>query len=148
MYFFKKGLILTSIFLAFSCQKNYLYVQQEVVNHESLASYAVKSPDPRLCEPYYGQKILISWDFPQSQFEKKLSLKLTVRFWNNEEKVLFFPVSKKRYYTSHFFSNPTKDTNKKLLTYKVDVLTEKGEVIQEWQHQFWTKLIQIESVQE
>jgi hypothetical protein len=148
MLFFKRGLVLLVLLAGFSCQKNYLYVQQEVVDHSSLASFAVQSPDPRLNEPYHGQKILISWDFPKSQFEKKLSMKLTVRFWDNEEQEFVFPVDKKRYYTSYFFSNPLKDKNKKILTYKIDVFSEKNELIQEWQHQFWTKLIKIDSVQE
>lgn len=144
MLFFMRFFAFSLFWFLCSCSKNYLYVQQEVYNEESLASTMVKTPDPRRDTPFYGQKILIGWDFPLSQFRKDLSLKLTVRFWNNEEKTFEEKISKQRHYTSFFFSNNEKDREKKILTYKVDVFTKEGTIIQTWEHQFWTRLMELD----
>ena len=78
-----------------------------------------------------------------SQFRKKPYLELTVRFWNNEQKVIEYHLDRKRSYTSFFFENKERKRMKKILTYKIDVKSEKGEILYSWKHQFWTKLIDV-----
>lgn len=130
------------LFFFISCS-NYLYVQQEIVDENTLASSYVKTPDPYKEKGIFGHKILVFWDFPLSQFRKKLHLELTVRFWNNKQRIIKYPMERKRSYASFFFENKKRERKKKILTYKIEVVSEEGEIIQTWKHQFWTKLIDV-----
>jgi len=137
----KKSVYLFLLLLS-SCT-NYLYVQQETVDESYFASSYVGTPDPRKEDMPFGHKILVSWDLPLSQFRKNPYLELTVRFWDNEQKVVKYVLDKKRSSTSFFFENKKRKRNKKILTYKIDVISEKGEILKTWKHQFWTKLIDV-----
>src|SRR5207245_514460 len=76
------------------CYKNHLYVQQEWVDRNFLASTKVGTPDPRQADPPQGQRLLVSWRFPDNLFYQGLGLVLTVRFWDEEEKVIQHPVER------------------------------------------------------
>jgi len=104
-----------------------------------LASVKVDTPDPRRENPPEGQKLLIAWDFPKSLYDQGLSLKATVRLWNNEEQIFCFPVERKRDTTSFFFP-----ASNKILTYRIQIIAADGHLVETWEHQFWTQLIQIE----
>jgi hypothetical protein len=130
-------------FLLFtSCYKNHLFVQQESVDGNDLASFFVKTPDPRKAHPPIGQKILVGWDFPRALFLEELDhLTITVHFWDQEEKKIEHPIDRRRGYASFFFSNPTKDPVKKILTYKVEIFKKDQTILETWKHHFWTELI-------
>lgn len=128
------------LLLLSGCYKDHLYVQQENVDVTFLASYWVRTPDPRLANPPRGQRLLIGWDFPYSLFSQDLILKTTVRFWDNEEKVIEEHVNYRRGSTAYAFSEADRN---KILTYKVEVVTEDGEIVETWKHHFWTERIVI-----
>ena len=95
-------------FLLFaSCYRNHLYVQQEWIDRDSLASVHIGTPDPRQKNPPEGQRLLIAWDFPRSLYQQGLTVWATVRFWDEKQESLFCPVDRKRGYTSFFFSKET-----------------------------------------
>jgi hypothetical protein len=119
------------------CYRHHLYVQQEWVDRNFLASSHVNTPDPKLDDPPEGQRLLIAWDFPRSQFQKELSLAVSVRFWSDTQKEISYPLPKKRGYCAYFFPN------EKILTYRVRVLTREGTVLESWNHHFWTQLIEV-----
>lgn len=121
-----------------SCYKNHLYVQQEWVDRDFLASTKINTPDPRQAAPPEGQRLLISWDFPRSLFQEKLILVSTVRFWDNTEECLREPIERKRGYTAYFFPSA------KILTYRVQVFNVEGEAVETWEHHFWTELIDVD----
>lgn len=125
------------------CYKNHLYVQQEWVDRNFLASSHVKAPDPRQTCPPLGQRLLVSWDFPRSIFKEDLTLCLTVRLWDDTQDVIFHRVERKRDYAAFFFSNENPEKDRRILTYRVQVLNGEGEVIETWKHHFWTELIEI-----
>lgn len=135
--------IIFMIFFLTSCYKNHLYVQHEKVDKEFLASTHVNTPDPRQKHPPKGQRIIVSWDFPLSVYREKLSMILTVRFWDNRQDVLVRKIDRKRGYDSFYFEDTTKDKKKRVLTYRVQIINEDGEVVDDWKHQFWTDLIEI-----
>ncbi len=118
-------------------------MQNEKVDKEYLASFHVSTPDPRLNDPPQGQRIIVSWDFPLSLYREKLTLMLTVRFWDNRQEVLVRKIDQKRGYDSFYFEDKTKDKKKRILTYRVVVVNEDGEIVDDWKHQFWTDLIEI-----
>ena len=121
-----------------------MYVQQEKVDKDFLASTHVGSPDFRLINPPKGIRIITSWDFPNSMYKKQLSAYLTVRFWNNEEKVMIFPLQSKRGDKAIYFANLNNELNKKVLTYKVEIKNEHGIIIETWKHHFWKELIDVD----
>ncbi len=129
------------IFLIFftSCYKNNLYVQQEWVDRNFLASTHVNTPDPRQVCPPTGQRLLVAWRFPSNLVDEGLTLHLTVRFWDNLEEKVSSPIYKPRGTEAfNFFEG------RRILTYRVDVTDSLGEVVDVWEHHFWTKLIDID----
>lgn len=125
-----------ALFLA-GCYRGHLYVQQEWVDRNFLASTHVGTPDPRQCEPMEGQRLLIAWDFPRSLYSCGLTLLATVRFWDEKEEVRTIPLVRRRGAEAFFFPG------EKILTYRVDVVASNGEVIESWLHQFWIELIDV-----
>lgn len=118
-------------------------MQQEWVDREWLASSHVPTPDPRQENPPHGQRLLIAWDFPKSLFQQGLTLHVTVRLWDNTQTIYTHPVERKRSFTSFFFPQNKPDTDRRILTYRVQVIDGEGKVMETWNHQFWTELIQV-----
>lgn len=123
------------------CYKNHLYVQQQSVNKYYLASSKVDTPDFRQKNPPDDEQIVVAWDFPISEFRKDLNLKLTVRFWDNQEVDKSCHLKRKRGFKKFVFTNLENEKNKRILTYKVDVFDKNNNLVSQWEHQFWTKLI-------
>lgn len=121
-----------------SCYKNNLYVQQQKMDKDFLASTYVKTPDPRQENPPHGERLVINWDFSFDDFQKKLTLLLKVLYWNNLQESFFYPIERIRDYKTFYFDH-AKD--QRILTYIIEIITEEGEIIRTWQHQLWTKLI-------
>jgi len=136
-------LILAAAFNLSSCYKNHFYVQQERIDRDFLASTIVKTPDPRQQNPPSGQQLLVSWNFPRSVFEKGLSLCLSVRFWDDTQETTRQLIQRRRDYAVFFFPSDFEGRDKRILTYRVWAVTEKGETVGEWEHPFWTKLIDV-----
>jgi hypothetical protein len=118
-----------------SCYKNHLYVQQEWVDPNFLASSKVGTPDPRQANPPTGQRLLVGWRFPQYLVGAGLKLVLTARLWDNSEEVICRPIEESR------GSAVFKFYGKKILTYRFQVVDCKGDMIETWEHHFWTELI-------
>lgn len=125
------------------CYKNHLYVQQEWIDRDFLASTKVGTPDPRQSNPPEGQRLIVAWDFPKSMFAEELTLHVIVRLWDNTEQVFSQPLDRKRDLATFYF--PVKEKEKKILTYLVQVANGEGKVIETWKHHFWTKLIELDS---
>lgn len=138
-----KVILLIFLFLFSGCYKRHLYVQQEWVDANFLASSKVHTPDPRQDHPPRGQRLIIAWDFPKSVFEKGLTMVATVRLWDNTQQVFRHPLIRKRDITALFFSNAVVDIDRRILTYKVQVFAADGQEVEKWDHQLWTELIEI-----
>ena len=140
-----KLVLCLGLFIFSGCYKNHLYVQQEWVDREFLASSHVGTPDYRQKDPPQGQEIIVSWDFPLSQYQKEMQGVLTVRFWNNIQDMISFPIEGRKGTKVFYFEDKTKDKSKKILTYKIDILSQNGEVLETWEHQFWKKRIDFQT---
>jgi hypothetical protein len=136
-------LLLFGAFNLASCYKNHFNVQQEWVDRNFLASSHIGTPDPRQEDPPVGQRLLVSWDFPRSIFEKHLELFLTVRFWDDTQETFQQPIERRRDYATFFFPQDSEERDRRILTYRVQAISENGEIVGEWDHQFWTKLIDV-----
>lgn len=134
-----------AVFLAslVGCYKNHLYVQQEWVDSQFLASAHVGTPDPRLADPPEGQGLLLAWRFPDHLFEENLIFVITVRLWNNSEKILTKSVEEQRGSMAFYFPNKGLEQDLRILTYKIEVFNEEDELVEEWKHHFWRELIEL-----
>lgn len=118
-------------------------MQQEWIDREFLASSYVGTPDPRQEHPPLGQRLLVSWNFPRSIFEKHLSLSVTVRFWDDTQRTIVEPIERKRDSAVFYFPHDIPGSDKRILTYRVQAIAANGELVGHWDHQFWTELIEI-----
>ena len=132
--------------LTTSCFKNptVLTVYTDYLSHETLASYHVNTPDPRLNNPSIGQRLIISWSVPKNYLSlDNLHLKITVRFRTREEMVELVSLRKKSGTFVYTLLNEDYIYTRGILTYKVDLIG--GDcLIEEWRHQIWTDLITLE----
>ena len=131
--------LILSFFLS-SCTQNHFYVQQEKRDRTFLASSRVHTPDPRQYHPPEGDALLIYWDFPLNLLEKELELVAKVRLYNGKEEIVIRPILRAIDHYSIFFPG------QKILTYLVQGVSSKGEVVGEWEHQFWTKWIDLDDI--
>ena len=136
----KNRVAIWAIFLTLfaSCYKDHLYVQQESVDREFLASTKVGTPDPRQERPPLGQRLLVAWRFPSNLFYQQLRMVLTVRFWDNTEETICYPIERAWSSTAFNFFD-----QKKILTYRIQVLDHQDDLVEVWEHHFWTELIQL-----
>jgi hypothetical protein len=102
------------------------------VDRSFLASSRVDTPDPRQNNPPKGERLLIAWNLPHDT-----TLDVNVRFWNEQEKRVQVPLENKRGSTALWFPH------QEILTYRVDAVSWNGEIISTWEHQFWTRWIEI-----
>lgn len=131
------------LFLFTGCYKNHIYVRQERIDREYLASSYVHTPDPRQEDPPEGEKILISWDYPLSCYRKRLYMVLTVRLWDHTEQYFQQEIDRRRGIASFFF--PEKGSSlPKILTYRIQVYDQENTIVETWEHQFWTPLIDLD----
>lgn len=119
------------------CYKDHLYVQQEWVDRNFLASSHIGTPDPRQECPPIGQRLLVAWRFPMNLINRQLHLILTVRFWDNTEEELYQVIENSKAYAAFNFYD------ERILTYRIQVFDSEDEVVETWEHHFWTKLIDI-----
>lgn len=141
--FFKRiNLGIFSFLFLVSCYKNHLYVQQEVISKNFLASSYALTPDPRQEIPFKEQRLLIGWDFPKSLFEKKLIIRTTVRFWDQSQKEFLHSMDRQRDALALSFLH--EENGEKILTYRVEVWTERGDLLETWYHPLWTECIDVD----
>ncbi|MGR3973552.1 MAG: hypothetical protein QRY72_03150 [Candidatus Rhabdochlamydia sp.] len=140
----KAYLIFSLFLLCVSCQKYDLYLQQIPVTAKSLASYTVKSPDPRQKNPPFGQQIVINWSIPLPLLLQKPQVILTLIYRNHTEESFSYPIEYQR--GEHVFSLLNEEYLQKqgILTYKAKIRLEDGTVYRKWKHQLWTHLITVE----
>ena len=119
-------------------------MHQERIDKDFLASTYVGSPDPLQQTPPFGQRLILSWDFPLSLYRESLTLFLTVRFWDNTEEKMVMPLRRKRGIETFFFDNKDDLQSRKILTYFVEAKNKQDKTVAVWQHQLWCELISVE----
>lgn len=85
-----------------------------------------------------GQRLLIAWRFPMNLVDRQLRMVLTVRFWDNQEKEFTHFIERSRSYTAFNFFD------QRILTYRIQVVDSDNEIVETWEHHFWTKLIDVD----
>ncbi|HKY99981.1 MAG TPA: hypothetical protein VJ112_02325 [Rhabdochlamydiaceae bacterium] len=126
------------------CGKYYLSVCQQWIDVRYLASTQAKTPDPRQDHPPQGQMIAIDWRVPNSIFKKKPEVVLDLIFWDYTTKTVCFPIEHRMGYVTYSLLDEDYLKTGGILTYKVEIVTEDGDIYEEWKHQLWVNLITIE----
>lgn len=134
------------LFCCFSCQKYYVSVTRESIDRASLASSFAKTPDPRQLEPPKGERLLIQWNLFSQDVQEELICSLSLIYRNYEEETINYKVDAKRDVISYFLLGERYESTKGIMTYKVEILSKKGEIVKSFKHQLWTKLIKLDDL--
>lgn len=132
------------LFILCSCEKYYLSVKREFVDQNRLASTYVGSPDPRQKNPPKGQELMIEWRLPRDDLQQKMTLVLEILYKNHTRKTFSYPISTRRGLITYSLLGKEYQEKKGLLTYKAEILTDKGTVLKEWKQRLWTERILID----
>lgn len=130
------------LFLLASCSSPPLSVFTEYISVESLPSYRVGTPDPRLYCPDFGEKLHISWDLPQCTSTDSLEIRLFLRFGKGEDQMLTFPLTKKKGILVVPLLNDDYWEKQGIFTYKIELYCNDG-LIDTWLHQLWAERINL-----
>jgi hypothetical protein len=133
----KCKLVVIVSLLCSGCYRNHLYVQQEYVDRNFLASSHVNTPDPRQSDPPEGQRLLVGWNFSRCMMDQEPSFVISMRFWDDTDQEIVDIIPRKRGSRAYDFPK------KKILTYRVQVVSKDGEILETWQHHFWTEKIEV-----
>lgn len=137
----KRIVVLSLLFLT-ACSKSYLTVERQRVGRSSLASTFVQSPDPLQKNPPKGQRLLIKWRLPSSEFADPLTLKLRLIFKNYAEELFQKSIeSENGIIVYELLGDRFRDTGG-FLTYRAEIINKEGDVVKSWQQQLWVELIE------
>lgn len=113
----------------------------EYVTVERLPSYQMKTPDPALLCPDYGEKLHISWRVPSRY--TALCLKISLRFHNGQEEQ--FTLYLETYHDTYIYTLLNEDyiTKGGILTYSAELWGD-NQLLYLWQHPLWSEKIHLE----
>jgi hypothetical protein len=145
--FMYRVLCFTAPLLLTSCSKEHLAVQTDFLNHKSLASYYVGTPDPLVNRPFIGERLIIRWSLPQNyQTYSDLQLKLTVRFGDRTETVQTYRIKKLCGLQVYELFGDDYIAKKGIFTYKAEIIGNQT-VLDCWRQHMWVELIQVDKEQ-
>lgn len=130
------------LFLA-GCCYNTLDLYTEFLGIEQYASYYVETPDPALCNPDYGQMLVIKWNVPNHFWDyPELHILVTVRYTNKKEEDIDFPIYQKTGRYMWKIMNEEFITKGCIATYKA-VLMSGDTPLYLWNQTLWNETISI-----
>ena len=127
----------------FSCSqyKQRLYVYNEYINKQSLASAQMKTPDPKLYRPLIGQRLWVFWDLEETSYAKGENfLLLHLLFKNRQRESLSIAINKPEDYFTYTLENKDFTDKQGILAYKAKI-TYEGNPIEEYNHKLWVDQI-------
>lgn len=133
--------------LCCGCHQQRIVVDNEYISARSLASFWVRTPDPSLCHPSSGQRLIVSWLVPRAYLAlEDLHIEMSVRFGDDEEVEVFVPIRRKR--GQYIFEALDDDywDHCGIRTYRAQVIGD-GCVLDEWKHQLWAEWIEFDNYQ-
>lgn len=139
-----RGIIFTLLLLT-GCSPT-IAVKMDYLSKENLASYRVGTPDPRINHPNVGERLIVQWSLPK-QYEKyhQINMVITLRYRNNEEAFIQFPLKKRCGTYVYDLINDQYYSTQGILASKVAIFGD-GEILDTWRHQLWAELIEFEAL--
>lgn len=137
MKFFYFTLLLSFV----GCCHPKLEVINDYITIKSLASYHVETPDPLICCPPLGQRLMVHWRLGKEFYQySQVVLDFKIRFKNREVHNFTYPVECQSGYTCYDVIRKDYFTTRGILTYDIKLMGD-GEVLDEWRHVLWQELI-------
>lgn len=119
-----------------------LSVFTEYVSVETLPSYQIGTPDPRLYCPDIGERLHIKWSLSPECHYGDVALHLIVIFGNREEQDVWMTLNEPVGTYVYSLMNEEYWEQKGIFTYKIELYGD-GELIKEWLHQLYVERIHI-----
>ena len=133
--------ILAVALLSWGCHRSYLSCRSEYLYPPYLASFQVNTPDPKqAC--FCGQQIIVSWSLPKHYRNLPLNLRLNIRYGNREIETVSIPIATLSGWSIHRLINEDYWCKGGILSFQAEILQE-GEIITQWAHYLWAKIIEI-----
>lgn len=139
-----KYILVFILIILTGCQRYGIVARKQTVTPAYLASTHVGSPDPRQADPPNGQMVIMEWWVPMELIPQNPVIRLDMVFWDFTKRRIEFPIDRRVGYETYFVLGDDFLCTKGILTYKVEIVTEDGEVFRDWKHQLWVELIQID----
>lgn len=131
------------LFSTSSCTFRRLSVQTQSLSHESLASYHVGTPDPRLYKPMIGQRLLIQWSLCAAEVQRQdAALYLKVRLRDRQEREISVPITSRWGTYIYELANEDYSQSGGILTYYAEIRNSSC-ILATWKHPLWANLIQL-----
>ena len=118
-------------------------MHKETLSIEALASTFVRSPDPRRYPPPHGEQLVIEWNVPRRDLEKKLILFVHLLYRDYTETIETFPLEHQHGVIELPLEGKEYMEKKGFLTYKAELVTLDDHILYTWQHQLWVPLLHI-----
>lgn len=143
MKFSAKYFFMIPLLVLTSCSRYYLTVDKQKTSVADIASRFTRTPDPDADEAALkGEVLEVSWHLPRS-FENKAECELALTYWDFTQQTINFKIRERlgRYALKNIGADF--DKNKGIIAYKAILKDPEGKVYQTWEHQLFTKIIQI-----
>lgn len=125
------------------CQTHhFLVLHKQDLNFGSLASSHINSPEPR-CPPN-GEIIVAECVLGTGYLKECPELHLEVIFKDYSKEEIVFPIVKSFGTFTYRLEGPAFCEKGGILTYRAELKTKEGKLIEDWNHQLWFKLIAID----
>ncbi len=120
-------------------------VQNAYLSQQDLASVYVNTPDHRREHPVIGQQITIEWCVEKNEYDENCcwELLLQLRYRSRESEKVSYPLYKRKGFVEHKTVGDDFFSKGGVQTFKVDLLCD-GSLVEEWRHQTWSEVIDIE----
>ncbi len=137
-----------------SCSQGVYSVQRRYVDAAFLASSHIHTKDRTRYDPIVGEQLIVSWNFPSGVFQEGVQMILSSRLKNQVEKkevftpktrwgshVFFFPSKALKKNSSSYNDSCARLEEESLLTYKIDVISGNGALLQTVKNRLWVEKI-------
>ncbi len=136
--------LLPLIILLTSCSSNKLHVHNEYLTRDDLASMAVDTPDHRKERPTLGQRLRVRWKLASKFMAEgpKAEVVLKVRYGDRHDEVIHHVVEEDVGMFTHSLTGEEYFERGGITAYKAELIVD-GELVDEWQHQLWARIIHV-----
>jgi hypothetical protein len=127
-----------------SCQKHHIHVTSIKIDKSSLASSFSGAIDPRQEVSAKGQQLYIEWNLPKKYDKMPISLQLDIIYNDQTHETIVYDVIASEKRLSFFLLGEKYRETKGVMSYKASIITQKGDIVQEWKKNSWFNLIQLD----
>ncbi|MFA6914963.1 MAG: hypothetical protein WC222_01075 [Parachlamydiales bacterium] len=138
-----RAFLLALCILLAGCCKNTLELYTEFLGVEQYASYYIGTPDPALCNPDFGQMLVVKWDLPSEYLcYGRIHILVTLRYQSGKEEEIDLPLCKRSGTSSWKLMNENFLATGGIATYKA-VLMSDSTPLSYWNQTLWNETISV-----